>query len=153
MPAHARGGVAVSPATAVTVLAALVLGAVALGEVLRRRGGRARAVRGAEAVDFTELGVAAPGRTGTVVQFSTEYCARCPGTRRLVAELVGESPHVAFAHVDVTHAPQLARKYQLLQTPTLLFIDGTGTPHTRVSGVLSRATIERELAALTGGTT
>lgn len=140
-----------SPLAAGLAILALLLIALGLGLVLQRRRARVRTIADGARVDPTELGAAALGDVGTVVQFSTEYCARCPGTKRLLSELVSEQDGVTFLHVDVTHNPHLASKYHLLQTPTVLFVDAAGRPRTRVSGAVTRPALVQEIYALTGG--
>lgn len=140
-----------SPWGAGVALTALVCLSVLLGLLLKRRGARVTALSGRDHVDPAEFGAPQFGRAGTVVQFSTEYCARCPGTERLLTEIVNAHDGLSFLHVDVTHNAHLVQKYRLLQTPTLLFIDGEGTQRTRVSGVVTRPTIAQQITALTGG--
>lgn len=141
-----------SPLTAGIAILALLVIALGLGAALQRRRARVRTITHGDRVDPTELGAADLGEVGTVVQFSTEYCARCPGTERLLSELVSDRDGVAFLHVDVTHNSHLAKKYHLLQTPTVLFIDAAGRPRTRVSGVVTRPALVQGINALTGGT-
>lgn len=140
-----------SPLAAGLAILALLLIALALGVVLQRRHARVQTIADGARVDPTELGAAALGDLGTIVQFSTEYCARCPGTKRLLSELVSEQDGVTFLHVDVTHNPHLVSKYHLLQTPTVLFVDAAGRPRTRVSGAVTRPALVQEIHALTGG--
>ena len=141
-----------TPQSAFAVILGVVLLALTAALLLRRRGARVRDVSAQERIDPAVLGVHRLGGAGTIVQFSTEYCARCPGTERLISELVRDETDVSFVHVDVTRDPALVTKFNLLQTPTVLFIDATGRPRTRLSGVLSRTILTQELATLTGGT-
>ncbi len=144
-----------TPVAAGIAILLLVLVALGLGLVLRRRGPRVRTVAGDERVDPAELGAPSLGEVGTVVQFSTAYCTRCPGTQRLLTDLVRDRDGITFLHVDVTEDPRLATKYRLLQTPTVLFVDAAGRPRTRVSGTVTRPALVHELnalTALTGGT-
>lgn len=157
-----------SPMIALAVVAALVVLGVGLGVLSRRRATRVREVTGNAAVDLAPLRAAAHGvrevpvevsaqvdREGPVdaviVQFSTAYCARCPGTSRLITEIVAERPGVEFLHVDVTERPDLVSEYQLTQTPTVLLLDRTHVARTRLSGELKREVISRELDAARGG--
>ena len=150
-----------TPIAALAAILSLLLLAAIAGALLRRRSPRV-VTPGPDARvdldDFAEFGdLAAPGTPtsggrGTVVQFSTEYCARCPGVRRTLSALVEDRRALQFVHVDVTHRPDLAKKYGLLQTPTVLLIDAIGTPRARLSGPLSRAVLSDALNTLTGGT-
>ena len=136
---------------ALIVLGALVLLAGALGVFLKRNAERARSVSGEELVDVAALGLDRLGARATIVQFSTEMCSRCPGVQRTIAGLVEDQPEVAFVHVDVTHRPELASEFKLLQTPTVLVLDETGRPRTRLTGAISRHSLVHELDSVTGG--
>lgn len=136
---------------ALLVLVALVLVASALGVLLRRNPERSRALSGEQRVDVAELGLDVLGARATVVQFSTELCSRCPGVQRTIQGLIEGQPEVAFVHVDVTHRPELASAYNLLQTPTVLLLDEAGRPRTRLTGAISRQSLTNELSSLTGG--
>lgn len=136
---------------ALIVLAALILVATGLGVLAKRGAERTRRVADAAAVDHASLGIAELGERATVVQFSTELCSRCPGVQRTITSLVEGQPGVEFVHVDVTHRPDLADAFKLLQTPTVLLLDESGRAQTRLSGAISRQTLTHELASLTGG--
>lgn len=140
-----------SPLAAALVLAALALVAVLAGVVLRRGQGRAR--HGEPGVISTgELGIGpgAFGERATLLQFSTEVCARCPATRRLLADVAASRPGVRHVDVDLTHRPDLARRFRVLQTPTVLVLDGAGAPHARIGGPPPRATVIAELDRIGG---
>ena len=141
-----------SPLTAAAAIVLLLAVTIGVGVALRRRRARVRAVSGDERVDPEALGGGSLGELGTVVQFSTEYCSRCPGTQRLLTELVRDREGVEFLHVDVTHRPHLATQFRLLQTPTVLFVDAAGRPRRRVSGAVAKPALMHELDALTGDT-
>lgn len=136
---------------ALTILIALVAIAGVLAVCAKRGASRTTRVHNDAAVDHASLGLAQLGERATIVQFSTELCSRCPGVQRTIASLVADAPGVAFAHVDVTHRPDLASAFNLLQTPTVLLLDSAGRTQTRLSGAISRDTITAELTALTGG--
>jgi len=127
---------------ALALVVGLLVAATGAGLLLRRRTGRVRESASAAAIDPADFGIAGLGERGTVVQFSTEYCARCPGVQRQITGLLRARDAVSFAHVDVTHQPQLVKKYGLLQTPTVLLIDAAGHPRARLSGALTRGTLE-----------
>lgn len=142
-----------APDASLLGILALVLLAAAIGLVLRRRGreARLRRLEAQETLDPAELGAERLGETGTIVQFSTEYCSRCPGVRRVIAELAGERAGLEFVHVDLTHDAALAKRFAVLQTPTVLLIDREGRPSARLSGTLSRAALSDAIDALSGG--
>lgn len=133
------------PLVALAALAALLVLATALGLLLQRRGASVREEQRDARLLPSELGIDGFDAQGTVVQFSTEFCARCPSVRRTLAELVAERDSLEFVHVDVTDRPELAQKYRLLQTPTVLLLDADGAPKTRLSGQLTRALLSDAL--------
>jgi thiol-disulfide isomerase/thioredoxin len=139
------------PVPALIVLAAVVLLATAVGLVTSRRDGRVRGVAGSPAVTPAALGVdtdAGLGERATLVQFSTEHCARCPATRRLLGAVAAERPGVRHLEVDLTHRPDIARRFRVLQTPTTLIVDPRGTVRARIAGAPLRADVARELDRL-----
>lgn len=139
-----------NPLTALAVVLALVAGATALGVAWRSRQGRIAPVAG---VVLTPTDVASDvpfGDTATLLQFSTELCARCPGTARLLSSVAGSRPGVAHLDVDLTHRADLANRFAILQTPTTLILDGSGRVRARIGGVPHRAGIARHLDDLTG---
>lgn len=152
-----------TPAIAFGAVLALIAVATLVGVLLKRRTatvhrvgapGRAGSLAAAGTVDGSldrgDFGGAEFGASGTVIQFSTVYCTRCPATRRMISEAIDPIDGVEFLHIDVTEQPALAAKYRLAQTPTVLILDPSGTPRTRLSGPLSRATLAQELATTIG---
>ena len=129
---------------------ALVLGAALLavtvlaGLLLRRRDGRAVAVHGDRHVDPADL-MHPLGAQATLVQFSTEFCARCPQVRRMLGGVADERPGVVHAEVDLTSRSDLAARYKVLSTPTTLIVGPEGRIRSRFTGVPARADV---LAAL-----
>ena len=137
-----------TPTDALIGLAALVVAAAVIGVVLRTRKARVREIAAADSLSPADLGATAWGESGTVVQFSTVHCARCPGAGRLIRDLLEQRPRVEFVEVDLTDDPDLARTFRVVQTPTVLLLDSAGRPRTRLSGTLTRATITEALDAL-----
>ncbi|UJP11303.1 thioredoxin family protein [Microbacterium sp. KUDC0406] len=133
------------PIVALSVAAALLVGTLVVGFVWNARDGRRRTGRG-EVVDAADAG--GLGARATLVQFSTELCARCPQVRRMLGQVAGELEGVLHADVDLTHRTDLASKYRVLQTPTTFIVDGTGTVRARFNGVPRRADVEEALGAL-----
>jgi len=127
---------------AVTALAAIVV---------RRRSQRTRATTGTDAsvVDPQSLGISGFDAPVTLVQFSTDYCSRCPGVARTLQDLTSGT-ETAFVEVDLTHRPDLARDFRVLQTPTVLIIDREGRLQARLSGALNRQTLSEHLAPFQG---
>ena len=92
------------------------------------------------------------GSTATLLQFSTELCARCPGVHRTLAAVADSRPGVRHLDVDLTHRPDIAKHFHVLQTPTTLILDSDGIVQTRFGGVPNREVLELELTRLTGET-
>lgn len=136
--------------TALTVVAALVTAATALGLAWRARQGRIATVAGV-VITPADVASASPfGQAATLLQFSTELCARCPGTARLLAGVAGSRPGVAHLDVDLTHRADLANRFGVMQTPTTLILDGAGQVRFRIGGVPHGAGVARHLDDLTG---
>jgi hypothetical protein len=133
---------------ALLVTAALVVVAVGAGVVFRRTQGRARAVDSAEIVDPRRLGADGLGEEATLLQFSTEMCARCPGVHRMLSDIAEAREGVRHLDVDLTHRPDIAQHFRVLQTPTTLVLDRTGVIRTRFGGTPGRAVVELELTRL-----
>lgn len=126
--------------------------ASAAGFVMRQRQGRFRPtpVPGtpfpeARAADSGPLAVSgralsaddlgAPlGEQATLVQFSTEVCAYCGPTRKLLAEMAGQREGVAFVEIDAAERMDLTRRLHILSTPTVLVLDAVGGITSRSSG-------------------
>ena len=84
----------------------------------------------------------------TLVQFSSEYCAPCRATARVLEELAGERPDIAHVELDVAERPELAARFGILQTPTTLVLDGSGHVRARIGGAVRREQLAAELARL-----
>lgn len=119
----------------VIVLVGLVALATVIGLVWRSTTGRARPSHG-EAREYAQ-GV-------TLLQFSTEVCAPCVRTHELLSTIAAER-NVSHVDVDVTHRPDIANRFNLLQSPTTLILDAEGNIHARIGGAPRTADV---LAAL-----
>lgn len=135
-----------SPAFALAAALALLGLATALGIVLRVRDGRRR-TGGRLRFDPADAGVGALGRHATLVQFSTEMCTRCPQVRRMLSSYVSERDGVHHVEVDLTHRPDLASRYRVLQTPTTFVVDASGAVLARFHGVPQRHSLTDALTA------
>ncbi|MBF4548811.1 MULTISPECIES: thioredoxin family protein [unclassified Pseudoclavibacter] len=139
---------------AVMVLVGLVVVASVIGVVLQRTNGRLKASRdpagaAAEATDLHLLGAGVePGDSATIILFSTEFCARCPATKRMLDQLASTAPGVVVAEVDLTDRQDLARSYDVRQTPTVLVLDADGKRVARIGGPPRRAELEAQLLQL-----
>jgi Thioredoxin len=141
--------------------------ASAAGLVMRQRQGRFRPVR-ATAVTATDPAAAgraaaaaegalsaadlgAPlGAQATLVQFSTEVCAYCGPTRKLLTEVARERDGVSFIEIDAAERMDLTRRLHVLSTPTVLVLDASGGITSRASGPLRKADLLTAVGAVTG---
>jgi len=133
---------------AVAVLVGVLALATVLGLLLRARTGRAqpvpRSTQGADSAadetpatstDTADLAPAeAFGTAATLVQFSTPTCARCPATRRHLDAVASANPGVTRLEIDLADRPELARRFAVMQTPTVLLLDRDRTVRTRFGG-------------------
>lgn len=134
-----------NPTTASVLVGTLVLVAVLIGLVSRV--GRKRRSR-VQTVSAHEFGVRRLAPTATVVQFSTEFCSRCPAVRRSLSDLAARHDDVTFADVDLTHRLDVARRFDVLQTPTVLVVDAKGTVTARFTGAVTERVVAGEIHAL-----
>lgn len=136
-----------SPALALAIAGALVaVGAVA-GVLLRVRDGRRRS-GGDLRFDPADSAPSALGARATLVQFSTEMCARCPQTRRMLGAYAAGQDGVDHVEVDLTHRPDLSSRYRVMQTPTTFLVDRGGVVRARFHGVPRRDELAEALAAV-----
>ncbi len=133
----------VDPIAALAVVLGVVVAATIAGFALRGRDGRLRVASVQTAPE------PAPGAAVTLVQFSTRFCSRCPGVRRLLQDVASSRPGVAHREIDLTDRPDLATEYRILQTPTTLVLDRGGRVAARIAGVPRRRDLEARLATLT----
>jgi len=137
---------------AVLVLAALLAATVGGGVYVRWQQNRPRHPDPTEVVEPQRLGAAALGERATLLQFSTELCGRCPGVHRTLSGIAENSDGVVHLDIDLTHRPDIAKHFQVMQTPTTLILDGDGVIQTRFGGAPRRDVVELELARVTART-
>lgn len=135
------------PVLALVVAGGVVLLAAILGVLWRATTGRARAAKG-EAFAPAELPGLDEFAPATLVQFSTEYCATCPATRRFLQQVAGERGGVVHHDVDLTHRPDLAKRLHILQTPTVFVLDRDGRLVSRFGGAPRRDELSAVLDTL-----
>ncbi|UOE44745.1 thioredoxin family protein [Agromyces larvae] len=148
---------------ALAVAAALVALATGLGLLARRSSGRVRLASGtapdasgrASAAELLGLGHDRLGSTATLVQFSTEYCSRCPATARQLGELAdgyGGDGAVRHLDVDLTRDAATADRFAVTQTPTVLVLDAAGAEVARIGGPPRASELRDLLDTLTRST-
>jgi thiol-disulfide isomerase/thioredoxin len=141
------------------VLIVAVAAAIAGGFLWQSRNGRMRVVGAAQAGGSatadavsdpvtTGLTASAPaplrltaeqlgrelGERATLVEFSSAFCAPCRATRRILSDVAGMTPGVAFVEIDAESRLDLVRGLGVLRTPTVLVTDADGTIVMRGSG-------------------
>lgn len=120
----------------VLTLLGLVAFATALGMLWRATQGRVTTARGS--ISGVEL-----GQRATLLQLSTEVCAPCRSTARVLRELAGND--IRHVEIDVADRPDLVSRFNVLQTPTTLILDRDGIVKSRIGGAVRRDLIVREL--------
>ena len=137
----------------------LALGLLALtlaaGIFYKVSAGRGRSIQKSEVIDLSRIGahkngspVTQPGKSATLLLFSTEYCGQCPGVRRSLTQLGKGSAGVLHAEVDLTDRLDLAARFSISQTPTVFILNALGELTFRVSGVPKQGLIQQELTKL-----
>jgi thiol-disulfide isomerase/thioredoxin len=117
-------------------LAGLVALATLLGLVWRATQGRVQHATGR--IEDVELGARA-----TLLQLSSEVCAPCRATARVLGQLAGDL--VRHVEVDITARPDLVTRFNVLQTPTTLILDRDGIVRARIGGAVRRDVVLAEL--------
>jgi len=124
--------------TAGVIVIALVVVATTIGVLWRSRTGRVRSRSGGSRVTPADVGAegTAFGRDVTLLQFSTEFCAPCRATARILHELGSDRDGVEHVEIDLTDRPDLAGLFGILQTPTTLVLDAEGSVRARIGGAV-----------------
>lgn len=138
--------------TSVAIVLGLVAVSTGIGLLWRRRTGRVRErTDGHTVVTAVALGSPRPfGSAATLLQFSTEFCAPCRTTAVVLGELSAERAGVAHVEIDLTERPELAREFNILQTPTTFLVDGAGVVRARIGGAPRRDDLRVALDDLIG---
>lgn len=141
------------PLGRVLVLAALLVVASLALALVRRRDGVLRPVAAPGATHdaapsalLTEddLGQVL-GARATFVQLSSPGCATCPQVRRVLQGLAAERPGVVHVEIDAAQRLDLARRLNVLRTPTVLVLGPHGELRARTSGRLDAEAAARTL--------
>ena len=133
----------------VIVLLAVLGATIVAGLVLRVRAGRVRVAPPApsrpRADGWALAGLDPTGHRLLLLQLSSPVCAPCRRTAELLADLTAHTPGVVHHEVDVATSPEVARKLDVLRTPTVVGFDRGGAEVLRVSGVPRIADLEEAL--------
>ncbi len=133
---------------ALIALTALLAVTVGVGGAVRWRQSHPQQHDPHEVIEPHRLGADALGEVATLLQFSTDTCTRCPGVHRTLSDFAGAHEGVRHLDVDLTHRPDIAKHFHVLQTPTTLVLDGAGVIQTRFGGAPSRDVLELEVGRL-----
>ncbi|MEU7138927.1 thioredoxin family protein [Nocardia sp. NPDC046473] len=140
----------------ITILAVMLLAALAVGLVLRGRDGKVRVADVVETQSVRADLLASVGVTGSgpaVLHFSADWCGPCAAVRRVVADVTGqlaESPQPPLdIEVDIDAEPVLAKELNVLSLPTTFVFDSEGRERFRISGVPKVTDLRSALEPLT----
>ncbi|KAA8886866.1 thioredoxin family protein [Nocardia colli] len=140
----------------ITILAVMLLAALAVGVLLRRRDGKVRAADVTETRSARADLLAAVGVTGSVpavLHFSADWCGPCAAVRRVVADVTGQLAESAQPpldiEVDIDAEPVLAKELNVLSLPTTFVFDSEGRERFRISGVPKVTDLRSALEPLT----
>ena len=141
-----------TPENRILVLLAIFAAATLVGILWKVSSGRAKRTDGSQKVDLAELRaikngkpVTSFGSRVTFLQFSGEFCSQCPPTARVLSELEAKTPGALHIDLDITNRLDLAKKFNVLQTPTTLVLDKRGVILSRIAGSPKTTTLESEL--------
>jgi hypothetical protein len=134
------------------LVAAVILVVIAAGLFWKSRTGRAKRVAGGHLIDLAKLGatkngqpVTAFGERLTFLQFSTEFCSQCVQQGRGYKELEQHCAGILHIEVDITNRLDVAKEFNVLQTPTTLVLDRRGVVQSRIGGAPKQNTLEEQL--------
>ena len=137
-------------------MVAVILAVLALGLFWKLRTGRSKRVTNGQQIDLAKLGavkngkpVLAFGERMTFLQFSTEFCSQCVQTARVYKDLEQHSDGILHIEVDITNRLDVAKEFNILQTPTTLVLDAAGRVTSRIGGATKAQTIKDEIGHFT----
>lgn len=117
------------------LIGGLVVVSTAVGFLVKALEGRVKKADGLTRVDPKILGENISfGSTGTLLQFSSEFCTKCPGTRKYLSQVAQQFSGVVHVDIDLTHRQDLAQQFNILQTPTTFILDDSGAIAARIGG-------------------
>lgn len=139
-------GTTMNPILVLVVLGGLVAVTTALGFAWKTAQGRIRHTDGRTVIRLADLpGVTRFARGATLLQFSTEVCAPCRAAHVVLGEAASARSNVEHVDLDLTHRPDLASRFNILQTPTTFILDRKGVVRARIGGAPRRDALAHEL--------
>jgi thiol-disulfide isomerase/thioredoxin len=130
------------------ILFGLIALATVLGLVWKAQNGRITAPGRRTSQDAVDLPEVTRGAKATLLQFSTEVCAPCVPTRRVLGQIADSTDGVTHVDLDLTHRPDIAARFNVLQTPTTLILDRAGVIRARIGGAPRQADVRAALAEI-----
>ena len=136
-----------SPLVVLAALTGLVALATALGLLWKAQNGRVLVADSGITLSGRDV-AGTLGATATLLQFSSEVCAPCVTTHRVLGDLAAQTTGVAHLDVDVATRPDLVSRFNILQTPTTLVLDDRGVVRARIGGAARPDAVRAELARI-----
>ena len=91
------------------------------------------------------------GPRATLLQFSSEFCAPCRATRRVLAEVASDADGVRHVEVDAGERMDLVRLLDVRRTPTVFVLGPEGQIARRGSGLMNKADVLDALGEIRAG--
>jgi thiol-disulfide isomerase/thioredoxin len=136
-------------------LIGLVLLATIFGVLLISKSGKARRINNGEQIDLSEIRATKNGKPATklgkeitLLQFSSNFCSSCKQTSVLLETVEKSREGLLHIDLDITNRLDLAKRYGILQTPTILVLNSRGAVISRIVGAPKQSTIETEIGRL-----
>jgi thiol-disulfide isomerase/thioredoxin len=133
-------------------LIGLVLLATIFGVLLISKSGKARRINNGEQIDLSEIRATKNGKPATklgkeitLLQFSSNFCSSCKQTSVLLETVEKSREGLLHIDLDITNRLDLAKRYGILQTPTILVLNSRGVVISRIVGAPKQSTIETEI--------
>ena len=87
--------------------------------------------------EFTKSGV-------SVIDFYTDWCGPCKIISPIIEQIAKEMKGVKFAKMDVDKEQELARRFEVMSIPTLIFLKN-GEQVDMIVGVISKEEIVKRI--------
>ena len=135
-----------NPLLVLVVIVALVGASTAIGLAWKQAQGRIVRTDGRTVIKASDIpGIRRFARGATLLQFSTEVCAPCRAAHTVLDGLAATRSDVAHIDLDLTHRPDLASRFNIMQTPTTFILDRKGVVRARIGGAPRRDAVAAEI--------
>jgi thiol-disulfide isomerase/thioredoxin len=130
------------------IVAAVLIIALTYGFVDRSRTGKVNVKEDSRhQVNASEIG-SELGEVATVLQFSSAFCTPCRATRSTLSSVISHYPKIKHVEVDAESKLDLARRLDIRQTPTTLFLNSEGKEIARAVGAPKRDQVVNALSRI-----